>query len=101
MMWQSQNFTVPASHPSAAEHFPGNPIIPGALLLDTMVAAVAGAQAGVVIEAAKFLQPVRHGEPLQLRWQTLNEDRFRFECRVVRDDSLVLTGMLSVRRCAE
>ena len=96
-MWQSQDFSLALGHPSAAGHFPGNPIIPGALLLDAMVAAIAGPEGNVTIEAAKFLQPVRHGEPLQLRWQTLDDGQFRFECRVTRDHSLVLAGSLSVK----
>ena len=30
----SREFSVPAAHPSLPGHFPGNPIVPGALLLD-------------------------------------------------------------------
>ena len=32
-------FTVHADHPSLADHFPGNPIVPGALVLDALVEA--------------------------------------------------------------
>ena len=86
-MWQRQDFSLPAGHPSAVGHFPGDPIIPGALLLDAMV---------VAIQTAKFLRPARFGQPLQLRWQAQGGGQFRFECRHGPDESMVLAGMLAV-----
>ena len=100
MEWQTQDLLIPAAHPSAAGHFPGNPIVPGALLLDALVAAIAGDQGDIVIQSVKFLQPVCHGEPLQLRWQEQRMGQFRFECRVLRDASLVLTGTLATSTIA-
>ena len=94
-MWHEQDFTLPADHPSAAGHFPGNPIIPGALLLDALLDAIPGTGAGITITitSTKFLRPIRHGTPLRLRWQ---EDgaRLRFECRTG-DDALMMTGALA------
>ena len=43
-MWRSIGFAFRRPIiPTAAGHFPSNPIIPGALLLDEVVAAIAGA----------------------------------------------------------
>jgi 3-hydroxymyristoyl/3-hydroxydecanoyl-(acyl carrier protein) dehydratase len=95
-MWQRQDFSLPAGHPSAVGHFPGDPIIPGALLLDAMVVAIAGAEGVVAIQTAKFLRPARFGQPLQLRWQAQGGGQFRFECRHGPDESMVLAGMLAV-----
>jgi len=92
-MWQTQEFLLPGDHPSAAGHFPGNPIIPGALLLDAVVAAVAGGQGSITISNAKFLRPVAHGTALQLRWQATGA-QCRFECRTG-DDALVMSGTLA------
>lgn len=91
--WHEQDCMVPASHPSAAGHFPGNPIIPGALLLDAMVAAIAGSTGSVTIHTTKFLAPIPHGTALRLRWQN-DGAKTRFECRTA-DDRLVLTGSLT------
>lgn len=61
-----------ADHPALAGHFPGNPVIPGALLLDAVLAAIEsrGAETAAVggwrIEVAKFLRPARGAEQLQL-----------------------------------
>lgn len=53
----SVNFA--ADHPTAAGHFPGNPIIPGALLLAEVLHSIAQAEGLVVnacnVKAAKFL----------------------------------------------
>ena len=59
-------------HPTAAGHFPGNPIIPGALLLDSVISAIAKVEAiGTPYElrAVKFLRPVRPGDRLRIEWR--------------------------------
>ncbi|MCP1611828.1 3-hydroxymyristoyl/3-hydroxydecanoyl-(acyl carrier protein) dehydratase [Azospirillum lipoferum] len=64
----------PADHPTAAGHFPGNPVIPGAVLLDTVLTAIAAAEGFAPgpcrLRAAKFLSPVRPGERMRVEWQT-------------------------------
>lgn len=91
--WQTRNILIPDDHPTAAGHFPGRPIVPGALLLDAVVASIADAQGGIMIRTAKFLRPLRHGTPLQLRWQEAGSALFRFEC--LGPDGVVLAGMLA------
>ncbi|MBK1838576.1 hypothetical protein JHL17_14240 [Azospirillum sp. YIM B02556] len=63
----------PADHPTAAGHFPGNPVIPGAVLLDTALTAIAAAEGLILgscrLRAAKFLHPVRPGERMRVEWQ--------------------------------
>ena len=69
----------PADHPAFAGHFPGHPMVPGALLLDAAVQAIAQAQPFACsadadaqrvwqIASAKFLSPVLPGETLTLSW---------------------------------
>lgn len=86
-------YAFPADHPTAAGHFPGNPVIPGAVLLDVVLRAVYGDDAvACEIRSAKFLHPVRPGDVMSIRW---NEGAsIRFDCVV--GDRTVLTG--SVRR---
>lgn len=64
----------PADHPTAAGHFPGNPIIPGAVLLDTALTAIAAAEGSAPgpcqLRSAKFLHPVRPGDRMRVEWQT-------------------------------
>jgi acyl-coenzyme A synthetase/AMP-(fatty) acid ligase len=62
---------VPPDHPAFAGHFPGQPLLPGALLLSQVLEAVRGvpvlaARLGAqpTLAAAKFLAPVRPGSTL-------------------------------------
>jgi 3-hydroxymyristoyl/3-hydroxydecanoyl-(acyl carrier protein) dehydratase len=50
-------FTVSSEHPSLPGHFPGNPVIPGVVLLDEMLGVVAqatGLAAPLLLQRAKF-----------------------------------------------
>jgi 3-hydroxymyristoyl/3-hydroxydecanoyl-(acyl carrier protein) dehydratase len=57
----------PASHPAFAGHFPGTPLVPGALLLAAALAALGLGGAGTRIASAKFLQPVGPEEDIEVR----------------------------------
>jgi 3-hydroxymyristoyl/3-hydroxydecanoyl-(acyl carrier protein) dehydratase len=87
-------------HPTAAGHFPGNPIIPGALLLDEVLLAIAegeGRTVGAcVIRAAKFLQPVRPGDRIVVRWDGQPAGEMRFECLLLDPERLALSGTVQL-----
>jgi 3-hydroxymyristoyl/3-hydroxydecanoyl-(acyl carrier protein) dehydratase len=93
-MWQSTDLHFAADHPTAAGHFPANPIIPGALLLDEVLAAIAD-DGALMIRAAKFLHPVRPGESLTLRWQSLPTGTIKFECRLAGGE-VAASGLLDL-----
>jgi 3-hydroxymyristoyl/3-hydroxydecanoyl-(acyl carrier protein) dehydratase len=75
---ESAELTFPVDHPTAAGHFPGNPILPGALLLDAIVLAVSRGMSmtGVTIQSAKFLRPVRPGDTLRVTWDSKGADTY-------------------------
>ena len=68
-------------HPAFAGHFPGAPIVPGVLLLDAALHALATESGRAVTEiaSAKFLHPVAPGELLGLSCQLNPAGRGRFE----------------------
>lgn len=86
-------------HPTAAGHFPGNPIIPGALLLDAAVHAIA-ADALCQIRSVKFLHPVRPGDLIRLEW---HEERSltQFKCVVPASGIITMSGTLVIPDRAE
>ncbi|CAO3402915.1 hypothetical protein [Azospirillum palustre] len=86
----------PIDHPTAAGHFPGNPIIPGAVLLDTALTAIAAAEGAVPgplrLRSAKFLHPVRPGDRMQVEWQAASAGGIAFTGSVA--GRPVMTGAL-------
>lgn len=87
------------AHPTAAGHFPGNPIIPGAVLLDAVLCVVR-AQPGLdatcaAIPTAKFLHPVRPGDTLSIALQATSHAVVKFECRVAGQIALIGTLRLT------
>ena len=85
---------IPDDHPSFPDHFPNNPILPGAILAEMVVAAAADAGWRVTsIDTIKFARPVRSGGSLRVVL-TRTGNAARFECR--KDEAVVAVGRLSV-----
>jgi 3-hydroxyacyl-[acyl-carrier-protein] dehydratase len=75
--------TIAADHPALAGHFPGNPVVPGVLLLDQVLKAAGATN----VPSAKFHAPLRPGEEFLIR---VENDRFS----VRRGDTLIVSGSL-------
>lgn len=92
--------TFPADHPAAAGHFPGNPIIPGAVLLSETLrlieADLGQSLSPYRIRRAKFPHPARPGDELRIEFSGSAHSAIRFECAV--RDRTVLVG--EVECCA-
>jgi 3-hydroxymyristoyl/3-hydroxydecanoyl-(acyl carrier protein) dehydratase len=90
-------WTVPDNHPALAGHFPGNPILPGAILLQEVAAAIVERHPGLVcreLASAKFLHPVRPGDHVAIDWQPGAGGDIRFTCAIDPDGPCVLQGSL-------
>lgn len=90
-------WTLPPDHPVFAGHFPGHPIIPGALLLDQAVQ-LASAQLDVPagslkIGNAKFLHPAGPGEVLQFAFNRKPNGSILFT--IHSDSTQIATGTLA------
>lgn len=88
---------IAANHPAYAGHFPGQPILPGVVLLDEALhalAAVHGLESAIgQIKSAKFLSPVSPGEALRLDYAASAEGVFRF--KVLAGERAVASGVFA------
>lgn len=77
------HWTVPVDHPAFAGHFPGTPILPGVMLLDTVLHAIAAAT-GIALDICeislvKFLSPARPGDALVIQHTRSASGAIRFD----------------------
>jgi len=91
---------VARDHPAYEGHFPGQPILPGVVILAEALAAIAHAT-GTTVESwevsnAKFLEPVIPGTSLALTHERLEQGGVRFEVRS--PTGVVASGSLAARR---
>jgi 3-hydroxyacyl-[acyl-carrier-protein] dehydratase len=96
MTLSGATLTLEADHPSLAGHFPGNPIVPGVVLLDAALYALeqqplhGQPRRSWQIPAVKFHHVVRPGEPVQLSFQSQPGGSIAFELRTA--GTLVASG---------
>lgn len=88
-----------SDHPSFDGHFPGRPILPGAVMIAEALAAIERSTArpvsGLVLSTVKFFGVVAPGTPLTLRLEDAANGAIRFEIRSPRE--LVASGLVSRR----
>jgi 3-hydroxymyristoyl/3-hydroxydecanoyl-(acyl carrier protein) dehydratase len=89
---------IAADHPAYAGHFPGFPLLPGALLLDEALREIARVRGIDLTEwrvaSAKFLRIVRPGTALTLSHAAAGSPTIRFA--ILAGSVTVVSGSLSV-----
>jgi 3-hydroxyacyl-[acyl-carrier-protein] dehydratase len=88
-------FTIPADHPAFAGHFPGAPLLPGALLLDEILLRLPLAPAAsgrpLLLSGVKFRRPVLPDTGLSLRYEAREAGGLSFQ--VSDDHGVVADGI--------
>lgn len=88
---------IAKEHPAIAGHFPGNPIVPGVLILDEVLRA-AKQWRGYLrlkgIESVKFTSPLKPGNAFSITLHEDGESHIAFECRL--DGTRLASGRLAV-----
>ncbi len=65
-------FTIPMNHPALVDHFPGNPLVPGALILDHVLLGCEIYSSNplhqLALKEIKFKSPLRGDERAQVEY---------------------------------
>ena len=87
----------PPDLPAARGHFPGNPVIPGAVLLSETLRAIETRLNSQLLPgqlaSAKFLHPARPGDRVRIEFSDASSGSIRFACSV--GATQVLTGVVT------
>jgi len=89
------HFSIPRTHPALAGHFPGHPVVPGVLILETVLAAARQQEEQQIqgVAQAKFISALCPDEPCLI---TLSHSIQGLRFRCAAHDRLVATGLLTL-----
>ncbi|MDZ7788073.1 MAG: hypothetical protein U5K73_08155 [Halofilum sp. (in: g-proteobacteria)] len=88
---------IGSDHPALPGHFPGQPVVPAAVILSRVLEAVRHEWPDTRvtgIRKAKFLQRVGPDEPFRIELDTPTGDSLKFVCRTA--DAIVVQGRLAL-----
>lgn len=95
------SFSIPASHPSLKGHFPGNPVVPGVVILDEVINIVASVKPGYIVSAiptVKFTQPLLPEQIVDVILNEKSDTRISFSCKTT--ETSLVTGQLTLKSLA-
>jgi 3-hydroxyacyl-[acyl-carrier-protein] dehydratase len=77
-------FTIAADHPALDGHFPGDPVVPGVVVLEQVQRALEGRIGPLRLTGlpqVKFHSPLRPGETCVVSFGDLGATHVHFDCR--------------------
>lgn len=90
----TETLRISQHHPALEGHFPGNPIVPGVVILDHVITAAINAGYTVTaIGSAKFSAPLLPGQPFVITFQPKGN---RLQFMVHRDEEMLAQGSMDV-----
>ena len=88
------SFTIPATHPCLAGHFPGDPIIPGVLLLDYVARCLKKHELKIeTLDRAKFIKPAKAEQFIEIE---LDIEGRNVDYHLTQKGVLIASGQITV-----
>lgn len=88
---------IAADHPSLSGHFPGNPIVPGVVLLEQVIGVIQECHPGMRVSgftAVKFVAVLLPEQEFAIQLSQLNDHRLKFSCVV--HDKVIANGQATL-----
>lgn len=92
------SFIIKDTHPSLKGHFPGNPVVPGVVILDEVINIVIQEKPGFTIDTiptVKFVQPLLANQQVNVELIEKNENSISFNC--LYNDTRIVSGQLDLK----
>lgn len=95
-MTPTGSFLVEPGHPALPGHFPGEPVVPGVVLLDRVLTAIRDARncRPIGLPVVKFIRPVLPGQTVAVSCTDPQDGRLAFQCAVL--DVVVARGSIAL-----
>lgn len=84
---------ITADHPCLSGHFPGNPIVPGVVLLEQVIDAIQQVHPEMRVSgftAVKFVSVLLPGEAFSIQLESVRNHSLKFRCII--DDRVIANG---------
>ncbi|SMM99137.1 (3R)-hydroxymyristoyl-[ACP] dehydratase [uncultured Candidatus Thioglobus sp.] len=94
----SFDFVVADEHPSLAGHFPGNPIVPGAVIIEQIMqgfCALNEAKEIASLVTIKLMKPILPQQQVRVHFKEISAVLFSFECITNKEVSVI--GRLKIK----
>ena len=98
----SFDFSVAKSHPCLAGHFPGNPVVPGVIIIDEVMSGLLLIKPVIKIiniPSVKFLKILKPDEMVTVTVTEKKSDLLQFICSI--NDSKIASGQIRIKQANE
>jgi len=94
----SFDFMIDSAHPSIPGHFPGNPIVPGAVIIENVIEAFCKLDCSkkvTSLSTVKFLKPIATKQKVIVNFRSISTELISFEC--TSSDEISVVGRFKIK----
>ena len=92
------SFTIQATHPSLKGHFPGNPVVPGVVILDEVINIIKTLKPDLTVDTipmVKFTHPLLAEQEVSVEIKEKSEMAISFMCSY--NETKLVTGQITLK----